>query len=119
MARELVIKGGTLIDGTGAPPRTADLRTVNGRVAEVGTGLSGVAAIDASGSVVAPGFIDIHTHYDAQVFWDPWLTPSSLQGVTTVVAGSCGLSLAPCRVRVDGRDERGSAGTLPGMVVTR
>ena len=97
MPDELVIRGGMLVDGTGAAPRRADVRIVDGRVAEIGAALSGPRALDASGAFVAPGFVDIHTHYDAQVFWDPWLTPSSLQGVTSVIAGHCGLSIAPCR----------------------
>lgn len=97
MAHEIVVKGGTVVDGTGAPARRADVRVVDGVVAEIGPGLAGDRTLDASGAVVAPGFIDLHTHYDAQVFWDPWLTPSSLHGVTTVVAGNTGLSLAPCR----------------------
>jgi N-acyl-D-aspartate/D-glutamate deacylase len=94
---ELVIRGGTLIDGTGAPGRRADVAVEDGRIVGVGDALEGDRELDASGHVVAPGFIDIHTHYDAQVFWDPDLTPSSFHGVTTVVAGNCGFSIAPIR----------------------
>ena len=97
MLDECVIRGGTVVDGTGGPARVADVRVAGGRIAEIGERLSGAPVLDASGCLVAPGFFDIHTHYDAQVFWDPWLTPSSTQGVTSVVAGHCGLSLAPCR----------------------
>lgn len=93
---EVVIRGGTLIDGTGAAARRADIGISAGVVSELGMNLAGDSVIDAGGLVVAPGFIDVHTHYDAQVLWDPWLTPSSCQGVTTVVAGNCGFSLAPC-----------------------
>ncbi len=94
---DLVIRGGTIVDGTGAPPRRADVAVDGDTIAEIGDGLSGTQEIDASGHVVTPGFVDIHTHYDAQVFWDPALTPSSWHGVTTVVAGNCGFSIAPCR----------------------
>jgi N-acyl-D-aspartate/D-glutamate deacylase len=93
----IVIRGGTVVDGTGAPGITADVLVKNGRIAEIGSGLSGDRELDAGGAVVAPGFIDIHTHYDAQVFWDPALTPSCFHGVTTVVAGNCGFSIAPTR----------------------
>ncbi len=94
---DLVIRGGTVIDGTGAPGRRADVAIEGERIRAIGPGLSGARTLDASGCVVAPGFIDIHTHYDAQVFWDPALTPSCFHGVTTVVAGNCGFSIAPTR----------------------
>jgi N-acyl-D-aspartate/D-glutamate deacylase len=94
---ELVIRGGSVIDGTGAPARRADVAIEGDRIVEIGADLSGSRTLDASGCVVAPGFIDIHTHYDAQVFWDPALTPSCFHGVTTVVAGNCGFSIAPTR----------------------
>jgi N-acyl-D-amino-acid deacylase len=94
---DIVIRGGSLIDGTGSPARSADVAVAEGRIVAVGEGLRGERELDASGQVVAPGFIDIHTHYDAQVFWDPWLTPSSFHGVTSVVAGNCGFSIAPIR----------------------
>ncbi len=93
----IVIRGGTVVDGTGAPGRQADVRIEQGRIAEIGSSLSGDRELDAGGAVVAPGFIDIHTHYDAQVFWDPALTPSCFHGVTTVVAGNCGFTIAPTR----------------------
>jgi N-acyl-D-aspartate/D-glutamate deacylase len=97
MSESTVIRGGTVVDGTGAPGRRADVLVEDGRVVEVGENLAGDAELDAGGHIVAPGFIDIHTHYDAQVFWDPALTPSCYHGVTTVVAGNCGFSIAPTR----------------------
>jgi N-acyl-D-aspartate/D-glutamate deacylase len=97
MSADIVIRGGTVIDGSGAPGRRADVAITGGVISGIGTGLSGRRELDASGCAVTPGFIDIHTHYDAQVFWDPGLTPSCFHGVTTVVAGNCGFSIAPTR----------------------
>ncbi len=97
MDGDIVIRGGTLVDGSGAPGRPADVAVRDGRIAAIGPRLTAAVELDASGQVVAPGFIDIHTHYDAQVFWDPDLSPSSFHGVTTVVAGNCGFSIAPTR----------------------
>jgi len=97
MTADLVIRGGTVYDGTGAPGRVADVAVAGGVVSAIGPGLRGGAELDASGCAVAPGFIDVHTHYDAQVFWDPALRPSSFHGVTTVVAGNCGFTIAPTR----------------------
>jgi N-acyl-D-aspartate/D-glutamate deacylase len=95
---DLIIRGGTLVDGTGAAPRTADVAIDNGVVTEVGK-VTGAARreIDATGLLVTPGWVDIHTHYDGQVTWDPLLTPSCWHGVTTVVMGNCGVGFAPAR----------------------
>jgi N-acyl-D-aspartate/D-glutamate deacylase len=97
MGADVVIRGGTVVDGTGAPRRRADVAISGGVVSDIGRHLDGDRVLDASGHVVAPGFVDIHTHYDAQVFWDPALTPSCWHGVTSVVAGNCGFSIAPVR----------------------
>lgn len=93
---DLVIRGGTVADGTGAPPRTADVAITDGVVTSVGA-VDGTAArtIDADGALVTPGFVDIHTHYDGQATWDERLAPSSWHGVTTVVASNCGVGFAP------------------------
>jgi N-acyl-D-amino-acid deacylase len=97
MPRDLLIRNATLIDGTGAKARQADIGIEDGKIAEIGK-LSGAArrTIDARGLAAAPGFIDPHTHYDAQICWDGATTPSSWHGVTTVVMGNCGVGIAPC-----------------------
>src|SRR6478672_12405226 len=97
MTADIVIRGGTVYDGSGAPGVVADVAVDDGVIREIGPGLQGARELDASGCAVAPCFIDIHTHYDAQVFWDPALRPSSYHGVTTVVAGNCGFTIAPTR----------------------
>jgi N-acyl-D-amino-acid deacylase len=98
MAFDLLIRGGTLVDGTGAPARTADVAVQDGRIVEVGR-ITGAAkrTLEADGLTVTPGFVDIHTHYDGQVTWDSTLAPSSQHGVTTVVMGNCGVGFAPVR----------------------
>ncbi len=95
---DLVIRAGTLVDGTGEKPRTSDVGVRDGRVVEVGrvTERAG-RVIDADGALVTPGFVDIHTHYDGQVTWDSLIQPSSGHGVTTVVMGNCGVGFAPVR----------------------
>ncbi|MBV9834757.1 MAG: amidohydrolase family protein [Alphaproteobacteria bacterium] len=95
---DLVIRGGTVIDGTGASSRTADVAIANGVIVAVGKDVGAAnRVVDADGLLVTPGFVDIHTHYDGQATWDPFLTPSSWHGVTTAVFGNCGVGFAPVR----------------------
>lgn len=93
---DLIIEGGTVIDGSGQPGRRADVAVADGRIAAVGT-VDGESAqrIDARGRIVSPGFVDVHTHFDAQVFWDSTLGPSPLHGVTSIIGGNCGFTIAP------------------------
>lgn len=94
---DLVIRGGTLVDGSGAPAREADVALEGDRIVAVGDVGAGRREVDARGLVVTPGFVDVHTHYDAQVTWDPYLTPSGWHGCTTVIFGNCGVGFAPAR----------------------
>ena len=103
---DTLIKNGLLVDGTRLPRRRADVGITDGRVVRIGQ-LDGATAdrvLDASGLIVAPGFVDLHTHYDAQVFWDPYCSISSWHGITSVVIGNCGFGFAP--VRPDERERR-------------
>ena len=95
-AHDLVIRGGTVVDGTGAPGRGADVAITDGVVTGVGkVDGRGNREVEADGALVTPGFVDIHTHYDGQATWDEQLTPSCWHGVTTVVMGNCGVGFAP------------------------
>lgn len=96
---DLVIKGGTVIDGLRTPRYRADIAINDGRIVQMGSidASDAEEVVDAAGKIVAPGFVDLHTHYDSQVFWDPWCTMSGWHGVTSVVIGNCGFGFAPCK----------------------
>ena len=124
---DYAITGGTVVDGTGAESVAADVGIKDGRIVEIvprangsaaGEGLSGEATetFDAGGLVVAPGIVDVHTHYDAQLYWDPYATPSNTHGVTTVFGGNCGFTLAPLRAE-DGDYIRRMMARVEGMAI--
>ena len=96
---DLVIQNGTIIDGKRTPRFKGDIGIVDGVIETIGKVDTGNAkqVIDAEGKIVAPGFVDLHTHFDSQVFWDPWCTMNSWHGITTVTIGNCGFGFAPCK----------------------
>src|SRR2546430_4425338 len=125
MTYDLIIRNGTIVDGLGGEPYIGDVAVCGGVIAAVGLGKNsvdgdGAREIDASGLLVTPGFVDLHTHYDGQSIWSERLTPSSAHGVTTVVMGNCGVGFAPCRqedhdVLVD---VMAGVEDIPGVVMT-
>ena len=113
MAYDILIKGGRIYDGSGLPSYLGDVAVQDGKIVETGrTSGSAKRVVNADGLAVSPGFIDFHTHFDAQLWWDPLASTSHEHGVTTVVTGNCGLTLAPCKP--EGRD--GLIGTFVGVV---
>ncbi len=114
---DTLIKGGTVVDGTGSEPRVADVGLRDGRIVAIGEVAEDAAEVlDASGLLVLPGVIDPHTHYDAQLFWDPGASPSNVHGVTTIVGGNCGFTLAPLRAE-DAAYTREFMASVEGMSV--
>src|SRR5262249_21730133 len=100
MPWDLVFRGAEVVDGRGGPAYTADVAVAEGRVAEIGrleASGSSARVIDADGLTLTPGFIDVHTHYDAQLYFEPTASPSSWHGVTTVLTGNCGFTFAPAK----------------------
>src|ERR1700677_934978 len=99
MMGDLLVRGGTVVDGAGSPAVREDVRVHDGRIVEVAANLraEGEEVLDAGGAYVTPGFIDIHTHFDPSLCWDPFADPMPQHGVTTVLIGNCSLSLAPTR----------------------
>src|ERR1700721_281503 len=99
MTYDLIIRNGTIVDGLGGEPYVGDVAAKDGVIRAVGhvNGETASQEIDATGLLVTPGFVDLHTHYDGQAIWSERLTPSSAHGVTTVVMGNCGVGFAPCR----------------------
>ena len=98
MTYDIVIRGGSIVDGSGSEPAKGDVAIKDGYIAAVGNvGGDATREIDATGQLVTPGFVDIHTHLDAQMGWDPDMTPVSWHGVTTALIGNCGMTFAPCK----------------------
>jgi N-acyl-D-amino-acid deacylase len=122
MSYDLVIRNGTIVDGLGGEPYTGDVAVADGVIAAVGGAVEGRVAreIDATGQLVTPGFVDLHTHYDGQAIWSDRMTPSSAHGVTTVVMGNCGVGFAPCRAADHDVlvDVMAGVEDIPGVVMT-